>query len=567
MERKLSKFSGFLILLIGVFTIAVWLPIATTYGSPVLEVKGKGAVIKVFERYIHGQKGYKVKRYGYGGKKIVLTFEDGPDPLYTPKILRILKRHDVKATFFVVGQKVLVHPELVRKEFDEGHEIGNHTFSHVHLAKTSRLQAHLELTLTQRLLQAITRKSFVLFRPPEVFFAGDKINYEGLKAIKIAQDFGYISVLYGIDPQDWKRPGVEQMLKSCLSEVERGSVILLHDGGRDCSQTVEALPKIITSLKGKGFEFVTLSELLLLNRAEVLRPASRAEQFMGYTVLGTYRAWLWAKKFFVVIFILAILLTFIRTILVALFALFQKVYIGRRIPAVLNHNPRVSILVPAYNEEKVIGNCINWLLQTTYPNYEIIVVDDGSTDGTADEVLKFAHYPEVKLIRKPNGGKASALNEGIRNSDGEILVMMDADTKFEPNTVGELVRHFKDPKIGAVSGNIKVGNRNTILTLWQSMEYIMSCNLDRRMMSILNCITVVPGPVGAFRREAIEEAGYFSSETLAEDTDMTMSIRKLGYKICYEDHAVAWTEAPNDLSGLWKQRYHWSYGTPKYTLP
>ncbi|MDI6821741.1 MAG: glycosyltransferase [Actinomycetota bacterium] len=566
MERKLSKFSGFLVLLIGVFTIAVWLPIATTYGSPVLEVKGKGAVIKVFERYIHGQKGYKVKRYGYGEKKIVLTFEDGPDPLYTPKILRILKRHDVKATFFVVGQKVLVHPELVRKEFDEGHEIGNHTFSHVHLAKTSRLQAHLELTLTQRLLQAITRKSFVLFRPPEVFFVGDKINYEGLKAIKIAQDFGYISVLYGIDPQDWKRPGVEQMLKSCLSEVERGSVILLHDGGRDCSQTVEALPKIITSLRDKGFEFVTLSELLLLNRAEVLRPASRAEQFMGYTVLGTYRAWLWAKKFFVVIFILAILLTFIRTILVALFALFQKVYIGRRIPAVLNHNPRVSILVPAYNEEKVIGNCINWLLQTTYPNYEIIVVDDGSTDGTADEVLKFAHY-QVKLIRKPNGGKASALNEGIRNSDGEILVMMDADTKFEPNTVGELVRHFKDPKIGAVSGNIKVGNRNTILTLWQSMEYIMSCNLDRRMMSILNCITVVPGPVGAFRREAIEEAGYFSSETLAEDTDMTMSIRKLGYKICYEDHAVAWTEAPNDLSGLWKQRYRWSYGTPKYTLP
>ncbi len=262
-----------------------------------------------------------------------------------------------------------------------------------------------------------------------------------------------------------------------------------------------------------------------------------------------------------IIFVLAIILTFVRTILVALFALFQKVYVGRKIPAALNHNPKVSILVPAYNEEKVIGNCINWLLQTTYPCYEIIVVDDGSTDGTADEVLRFSHYPQVKLIRKPNEGKASALNEGIRSSDGEILVMMDADTKFEPNTVGELVRHFEDPEIGAVSGNIKVGNRNTILTLWQSMEYIMSCNLDRRMMSILNCITVVPGPVGAFRREAIEEAGYFSSETLAEDTDMTISIRKLGYRICYEDHAVAWTEAPNDLSGLWKQRYRWSYGT------
>ncbi len=224
MDRKLLKFSGFLILLAGICAIAAGLQMAITRGSPGVKVKGRGPVIKVFEKYVHGKRRYTAERYGYGEKKIVLTFEDGPDPLYTPRILRILKRYDVKATFFVVGQRALIHPELVQREFSQGHEIGNHTFSHVHLAGASRLKAHLELTLTQRLLQAITRRSTVLFRSPEVFFVEDKIDNEGLKAIKIAQDFGYISVLYGIDPQDWKRPRVEKIVERCLSEAERGNV-------------------------------------------------------------------------------------------------------------------------------------------------------------------------------------------------------------------------------------------------------------------------------------------------------------------------------------------------------
>jgi cellulose synthase/poly-beta-1,6-N-acetylglucosamine synthase-like glycosyltransferase len=189
-------------------------------------------------------------------------------------------------------------------------------------------------------------------------------------------------------------------------------------------------------------------------------------------------------------------------------------------------------------------------------------VDDGSPDRTSEVVQEnFAGNARVSLFTKVNGGKAEALNYGIRYAKGEIIIALDADTIFPTDAVSALAHRFYDPKIGAVAGNAKVGNRINLVTRWQALEYITSQNLDRRAFSSLNCITVVPGAVGAWRRSLLEQVGGFASDTLAEDQDLTIKVRKLGYKIGYEESAIAWTEAPDTIRTLSKQRFRWSFGT------
>jgi len=189
----------------------------------------------------------------------------------------------------------------------------------------------------------------------------------------------------------------------------------------------------------------------------------------------------------------------------------------------------VAVIVPAYNEENVICDCVSSLLQSRYPDFDIIVVDDGSTDGTAKAVREaFRDNPRVKLCRKPNGGKASALNWGIARTQAEIIVAIDADTRLDPNAISELVRHFEDPKVGAVAGAVYVGNANRLLTRFQAIEYISSQNLDRRALEIVNGITVVPGAIGAWRREAVLAVDGYDTDTLAEDADLTLKIERVG---------------------------------------
>jgi cellulose synthase/poly-beta-1,6-N-acetylglucosamine synthase-like glycosyltransferase len=224
--------------------------------------------------------------------------------------------------------------------------------------------------------------------------------------------------------------------------------------------------------------------------------------------------------------------------------------------------PFVTVIIPAYNEDRVIAQTVASLLGSTYPRFEIIVIDDGSRDRTSDVVReRFGDVARVRLFTRANVGKAGALNFGMRHARGDIVVALDADTIFPPHTLGALTRGFDDPLVGAVAGNAKVGNRINLLTRWQALEYVTTQNLDRRAFALLNCITVVPGAVGAWRRELLEQIGGFSPDTLAEDQDLTLKVRKLGYKIGYEEDAVALTEAPDTLRGLAKQRFRWSFGT------
>jgi cellulose synthase/poly-beta-1,6-N-acetylglucosamine synthase-like glycosyltransferase len=229
--------------------------------------------------------------------------------------------------------------------------------------------------------------------------------------------------------------------------------------------------------------------------------------------------------------------------------------------------PFVSIIVPVYNEDKVVADSIRSLLQLNYSNYEIIVVNDGSTDKTNEVAEKLVGYHKgkfgdikVSLINKPNGGKAKALNAGIRYSKAEIVLCMDGDSQLSPDSVRLGVRHFSNPEIGAVAGNVKILNRRKFLTDLQALEYIEGLNMVRSAQSYIRLVNIIPGPIGLFRKKAIDEAGYYSSDTFAEDADLTLKILANGWKIYYEPQSISYTEAPVKLQQLLKQRYRWTRG-------
>ena len=223
--------------------------------------------------------------------------------------------------------------------------------------------------------------------------------------------------------------------------------------------------------------------------------------------------------------------------------------------------PFVSIVIAAYNEEKVIKQTIRSIMNNDYQNFELIIVDDGSTDGTGNVIeQERKQFSNIRLIKKVNGGKSSALNIGFQEAEAEIIVTLDADTLITDNTISSMVRHFIDPNVGAVSGNVKVGNLKNLITLWQHMEYVIGFNLEKRAFDELNCIPVVPGAIGAWRKSAVKEVGLFEVDTLAEDTDVTLKLLRKGYRVRSEVEGIAFTEAPEDVTSFVKQRYRWTYG-------
>jgi cellulose synthase/poly-beta-1,6-N-acetylglucosamine synthase-like glycosyltransferase/peptidoglycan/xylan/chitin deacetylase (PgdA/CDA1 family)/spore germination protein YaaH len=513
---------------------------------------------------------YVIQRGGDHPGLIALTFDDGPDPNWTPAILDILKQEKVPATFFIIGKNGQAYPELMRRLVNEGHEIGNHTYTHPNLGEIPASLTDLELNATQRLIESETGRSTVLFRPP-YFGDAEADKPQEVEPALLAQQLGYLMVGVRIDPDDWELPvTADDIVKRTLARVgdnnpdTRGQVVLLHDSGGNRAATVAALPELIKALRARGFRLVPVSELAGLSRDQVMPlippgervlTRSNAVSFFFLSTMGWVLQW---------IFVIGIVLGLGRLIFIGTLALAQWVRSRRRehTHAGAAYTPFVSVIVPAYNEELVVENTIKSLLASHYQNYEIIVVDDGSVDRTSEIVSeKFAGNERVRLLSASAGGKSAALNVGLRYAKGEIVIALDADTLFAPQTIGALAHRFYDPKIGAVAGNAKVGNRINIVTRWQALEYITSQNMDRRAFASLNCITVVPGAVGAWRRDLIEQAGGFQSDTLAEDQDLTLSIRRLGHSIGYEEDAIAWTEAPDDLRTLAKQRFRWAFGT------
>jgi cellulose synthase/poly-beta-1,6-N-acetylglucosamine synthase-like glycosyltransferase/peptidoglycan/xylan/chitin deacetylase (PgdA/CDA1 family) len=511
------------------------------------------------ERILDYPSTYVIRRYGRRDKQIALTFDDGPDPVFTPMILDTLRSRGVHATFFIIGQNAEVHPELLKRTFREGHEIGNHTFTHPNLALVPRSVTRVELNATERLIEAILNRRTALLRPP-YFGDAEPTTADELVPISIAQTLGYISVGLHIDPDDWAEPGVDSIIARTLNQLDRGNIVLLHDSGGDRYETVAALGPLIDSIKARGYRLVTVSELAHISRdvaMSPLPPGSRLGRFVeltSFSMVGTGELVLRG------VFLVAMVLGGARLLFILSLAVIQRIR-SHRVP-VTDFHPTVSVIVPAFREELVIIRTIESLLAQGYEGLEIIVVDDGSPDQTYEVSRRtFKDRSEVRVFRKENGGKSSALNFGLAYVRGDVVVALDADTLFPPGTIKALVAPLVDPRVGAVAGNAKVGNRLNLVTRWQAIEYVTSQNLDRRAFALLNCITVVPGAIGAWRRELVTAAGGFSDQTLAEDQDLTMTLLRQGWKIAYADRAIALTEAPDTLRALARQRFRWSFGT------
>lgn len=525
-------------------------------GARDLAVKADGTIVS---RYLRFPSYLTVTHQGEGASdQVAITFDDGPDAKWTPQVLDVLKERGVKAAFFLLGNKMEDNPDLVRRIIAEGHEVGVHTYTHPDMAAVSADRALLELNATQRLLEKIAGRSTLLFRPP--YNADSRpANEAGIVPVQIAQGLGYLTVGHSIDTRDWQKPGVEELVERVKAGRAFGRVILLHDAGGDRRQTVEALPAIIDYLQTRGDRIVPLGELIGLSAAALMpppayrSPLSRLISDRGFDILHSLEKFLWSFM------IVATALVALRTLAVILLAMRQR----RNEKVAGPFQPPVSVVIAAYNEEKVIAGTLAALLHSDYAGaLEIIVVNDGSTDRTAQEVEAVSRRDSrVRLLDQENLGKARALRAGLAAACHEIVVTLDADTQFQPDTVRELVAPLSDPKVGAVSGHAKVGNRRTFIARCQDLEYTCGFNLDRRAYHHLNCITVVPGAVSALRRSAVTEAGGISTDTLAEDTDLTLCLHRLGYQVAYAPDAVAWTEAPERFGALAKQRFRWAFGT------
>ncbi len=517
---------------------------------------------------------YTVEYYGYHPNEVAISFDDGPDPKWTPKILDILKQKNVKGTFFLIGAEAAENIGLMQRLAREGNEVGNHTYTHPDISENSAQQLDLQIKLTERLFASKLDVQPLYFRPPYDIDEEPETDDQAAPIVSI-QNQGYIVIGSKIDTDDWNehpRKSPEEITQSVLTQLQimkskpqfRGSIILMHDGGGDRSATVAALPVLIDSLRAHGYSIVPVSALMGKTAAEVmpkltltqfLRALPDSVAFSGVEMIG---------RFIVFVFFVGDILMGLRLLFIGILAVIDRLR-KPHAQASPGFNPRVAVLIPAYNEETVIVRTIRSVLNSDYKNLHVIVIDDGSDDRTT-EVATQAYAAEIaagrlQVLTKANGGKAAALNYALDRLTEEIYIGIDADTVIATDAISKLLPHFEDPRIGAMAGNAKVGNRVNLWTRWQALEYITSQNFERRALDLFHVVTVVPGAIGAWRTAPVKAAGGYPINTVAEDADLTMNLLEQGFRVDYEDRSLAFTEAPIDAKGLMRQRFRWSFGT------
>lgn len=645
-------------------------------------------------------------------KKLVISFDDGPHPVYTRQAMEVLEKHGVPATFFLLGKNALQYPDVVSELDAKGFTIGNHTYSHSYDVHNSKKRLQLELAATERIISDITGKPTIFYRPPFLLDIGSDptVNPETDKdnALVWAIESGYIPVGADVDSKDYMVDSVDAVVNNIKNAAPHGHFILLHDGyGQAAENTVAALDRIITEMQADGYEFVSIEEFFDIDPAveltHELRPASndqatagrvselqrllqndidpdiritgefdtrtvlaisrweqqngvdlehgftlgsrdamtdgevsRLQKFLqengaanlrisGYFDHSTEKALLaWQRQhdmpetefgsvgpetraaikqvslkahplldqadstsaqntsFFaplrqflertyisilgtwsltlVSVMRIVMFIVIFRTVMMFGFFLLSLL---KQKKSTLPWDKKVSVIIPAYNEEKNIAATVMSVLHNTYKNKEIIVVDDGSTDETAVEVEKLVErYPEIiRLLSIENGGKANALNVGIAQAKSEVVITMDGDTVFARDTIEHLVKHFGDETVGSVSGKVCVVDSDRLLGAFQSTEYIVGQNIEKRGLARVNGIHVVPGPIGAWRKASVIKCGGYSHDTLVEDQDLSVAIQQLGQKILYEPRARGFTETPATIRDFVKQRFRWVFGT------
>ena len=505
-----------------------------------------------------GDSPYAMETFGKpADHTLMLTFDDGPDPRNTPEILDLLSREGVPATFFTVGDNVVKYPDIFRRMTREGHMVGNHTMSHIDFWAHDDLFNRQQIIGADRVMRASDNYATRLFRIP----TGDPGNNS--LALLQSQQLGFLHINMDFDTRDWSyAPGVPIKAQQLDGQ---GHIVLVHDGGGDRSATIEMLKTFIPMAKAQGYTFTTVAPILPTEFVPQSNVKGAMEDNATLAAMTTYLVtpnvlltWL----FWFGIGSLTIL-TFLYVVLAVINNHRQK---KRLWPDIKEEEwPFVSVVLPVFNEELVVARTLDALRASDYPRMEVVVVNDGSTDGTLAVLSDYARtWPQLRVIDQPNGGKSAASNHGINQSRGEIVITLDGDTLFEPQTIKMFARHFLEPRngkiVGAVAGLVKVGNRRNVLTAWQSLEYLSGICVTRMAEGLMGAISIVPGACAAWRRDALVKAGGYSHDTLAEDADLTLSLQQLGYSIVQENSAVAWTEAPMTVRGLFKQRLRWTYG-------
>jgi cellulose synthase/poly-beta-1,6-N-acetylglucosamine synthase-like glycosyltransferase/peptidoglycan/xylan/chitin deacetylase (PgdA/CDA1 family) len=517
-----------------------------------------------------GSDTYVIQRYGYAAgatRTISLTFDDGPHPISTPQLLDVLAHEHVPATFFVTGSMAVQHPELIRRIAHEGHAVGNHTLTHTDINDASAFRSREELVQTDRILRSLTSRATTAFRLPYGGTASEEVVKNTLGILR-AQQLGYRLASYDFETLDWSYGTGNAQADAAhipLPEFDgRNLTVLMHDGGADNrAATVEYVKdRLIPAARAAGYRFQTMPQIqpALQSSTHTIEPSvwDRA------TAVLAQMMYVWPNR--LIHFLFAFALTSVGVI--GVFHTAMAVARRRRQPsydanvAVLP----VSIIIAAYNEEKVIRRTLETLLTSTYPFLELLVVNDGSTDGTAAEVeALMPRDPRIRLINQPNSGKWAALNNGTGLAQGDILVTLDADTVFTPETVANLVRQFAvdpDGRLGAVAGVVRVGNRErNLLTRWQGLEYLTQIGVERSAYAQLGAVPIIPGACAAWRKTAVTEVGGYSNSTLAEDCDLTLSLHQAGWRVSQDDEALAYTEAPDHADALLAQRIRWTFGT------
>jgi biofilm PGA synthesis N-glycosyltransferase PgaC len=514
---------------------------------------------------------YAVERYGYSAaatKTISLTFDDGPDPFWTPKLLDLLSENQVPATFFVTGEQMVKHPEIIQRLVREGFSLGNHSTTHEDINLSASFRQEAELSMADRIMRAQTGQYASFFRLP--YEADDVESIQGdIPGILRAQQLGYVVASHDFDTLDWAYASGVKKGEIPMPDLATGQnyTLLLHDaGGTSRAMTLEYVEKLIKEARAEGYTFHTMAQV---------NPDIQER-------IGTAEATIWdrtalhlAQVLFVLpesvlqgLFLLALVTMLGLGVFNTVLALFRAWVVRRRTAAApTTAQPGVSVLIAAFNEELVITRTVEYVLASKYPVREVIVVDDGSTDGTAAMVRDLAARDHrVRLIQQANSGKWAALNRGFGAVTQPFVVTLDADTLFTPDTVTELMGGFRSPRVGAVAGVIKVGNYSrNVITRWQALEYLTQIGVDRSASALLNAVMVIPGACAAWRKSAVLQAGGYSDATLAEDCDLTLMLHQYGWQVEQADKAVAYTEAPETVDALLKQRVRWMFGTLQAT--
>jgi peptidoglycan-N-acetylglucosamine deacetylase len=520
-----------------------------------------------------------VSKTGFKKEHIALTFDDGPDPKYTPQILDILKANNIKATFFALGSNIIDHPEIAERIIKEGHLLGNHTYNHVKLKNAGKENFINEIESTQKAIKEMVNITPQYFRTPYNDFGEYETNAD-LEPLRIMDGLNIKVSESDLDSHDYDTQDLGQIINFVKTgfDENKSSQVLFHDsGGFSRQSTVTSLPDIIKFFKDKNYKFVTVEQLDKLSQNESVDPLkSENSSFSKFSRLVFFQLIGKSDIVFRLMLFIATSLGAVR-LFVLLIGLYKH-FKGKNFESFgvkhIESPPPVSVLIPSYNEEKVICNTIDSILNSAYKNLEIIVIDDCSTDNSLKLVQnKYQNNKKVTILTKPNGGKAEALNFGIKHAKYDFIVSMDADTIFLPDTVSRMMQHFTDPKVGGVAGFVEVGNdyfyqksqgqtaKFNWLTTCQRLEYIFGQNFDKQAYNGLGCVIVVPGAIGAWRKQVILGVGGYKTDTLAEDTDLTVRILRNGWNVEFCKDAFCVTEAPETIQQFWKQRVRWQFGT------